>query len=124
MRCFNHPHQEAHGICKVCSRGVCADCSADLGHSLACKNSHEQLAEELHALVLRSVSVQKAAKRSVYIAPVFFAFMGIVFLVTGFQESSRNSSLPTFMGLGFLVFAAVVLVINRRAYGKSEKGAV
>jgi hypothetical protein len=55
---------------------------------------------------------------------MFFGFMGIVFLVTGLQDSSGNSLLPTSMGLGFLVFAIVVLVFNRRAYGKAEKGAV
>jgi len=124
MRCFNHPDREAHGTCKVCSRGVCTDCSADLGHSLACKNSHEELAQEIHAFVLRNLSVQKVTKRSIYIGPMFFGFMGIVFLVTGLQDSSGNSLLPTSMGLGFLVFAIVVLVFNRRAYGKAEKGAV
>lgn len=41
MKCFHHPGLEAVGICKVCGKGLCIGCAADLGHALACKGEHE-----------------------------------------------------------------------------------
>jgi hypothetical protein len=123
MRCFNHPEVFAHGTCKVCGRGICSHCSTDLGHSIACKDSHEQLAQDLHSLALRSITVQKTAKRSIYIAPAFFGFMGLVFLVAGIRDSSSNASFPTLLGAGFIVFAIVVLFLNIRAYGRDKNAA-
>ena len=121
MRCFNHPELDAVGICKVCQKGLCEACSVDLEHSLACKGKHESLAEATHALVLRSMRVQGTAGRSRYVVPAFYAFMGLMFSFFGLRGDSKADNLLLLMGLGFLVFAVVVFVANRRAFGPSNR---
>ncbi|HCU25594.1 MAG TPA: hypothetical protein DF383_11315 [Deltaproteobacteria bacterium] len=37
MHCFHHQDHEAIGICKACGKGLCQECTVDLGHGLACK---------------------------------------------------------------------------------------
>ncbi len=123
MLCFHHQDRQAIGACKVCNRGLCPNCATDLGHSLACKEVHEQLAEDSHALLLRATTIQQTAGRSKFIAPAFFGFMGVVFMGAGMRESARDSSFPLAMGAGFIVFAAITLALNLRAYGRTKKGA-
>jgi tetratricopeptide (TPR) repeat protein len=47
MHCFVHTDRDPVGICKSCYKGLCAECAADLHHSLACKGTHEEAVERL-----------------------------------------------------------------------------
>jgi len=116
MRCFHHPELDAVGTCKVCNKGLCEACAADLGHSLACKGEHEALAESVHNLVLRNMQVQGVARKVSYAAPMLYAFMGLLFLVFGLRDGLQADRFEVYMGTGFLIFAVVVLQANRRAY--------
>jgi hypothetical protein len=49
---------------------------------------------------------------------VFFIFMGGLFASIGWGEPSRLGGTFTAMGLAFIVFGLVLLITNRRAYGK------
>ncbi len=121
MRCFNHRDVDAVGICKVCQRGLCVACAADLAHGIACKGEHEAEAEALHGLIRRNLRVQGEAHKAWYVAPAFFAFMGIVFFSYGLREA--GSGMPLYLGGGFIVFSVVVFFANRRAYSASSRKA-
>jgi hypothetical protein len=116
MHCYNHPTQSAIGVCKVCGKGLCNECAADLGHSLACKSHHEALAADMAALMQRSIKLQTTAKKSIYVAPAFFGFMGACFVAFGLSDNSKAAIFFDLMGGAFVVFALVLLVLNRRAY--------
>jgi hypothetical protein len=117
MRCFNHPDNEAIGGCKVCNKGLCRECAADLGHSLACRNSHEEKAEDLERLTARAMQVQSTAGGAKYVAPAFMVFMGAIFTGYGlFWE--RGAHLLMIMGIGFLVYGVFLFRVNRRAFAR------
>lgn len=120
MNCYNHPDHAAVGCCKVCMKGLCPACAADLGLSIACKDKHEAVAKEVDALVTRSVKVQKVAAKSQYLAPAFLAAMGVFFIVDGLRSREGITSFGTLMGAALFVFATFMLVANVRAYGPSE----
>lgn len=119
MNCFSHPHDSAVGVCRVCHKGLCPICAADLGHSLACKGAHEADAAAMHALNMRSTKLLKVSKKSMFLGPIFFGICGLVFLVDGLKAETRLN-FATYLGSAFLVFALAILIANLRAFGGNE----
>ena len=117
MRCFNHPDRDAIGSCKGCCKGLCMECAADLGHGLACKGTHEEMVETYDMIVSKNARVYGSASRNTLIAPVFYAFMGVLFAGYALLSGNGVASFLSLMGLGFLVFAAVVYRANRKTFG-------
>lgn len=37
MKCYTHPKVEAIGNCSVCGRGICQECSVEVGDKLRCR---------------------------------------------------------------------------------------
>jgi hypothetical protein len=64
------------------------------------------------------MNFQGIASQAKYVVPVFFIFMGGLFASIGWGEPSRLGGTFTAMGLAFIVFGLVLLITNRRAYGK------
>jgi hypothetical protein len=116
MRCFNHENDDAVGSCKHCGKGLCRACLTDLGHGLACRGVHEQAVENINTLIVRNSHVQNVAPKTWYVVPAFTAFMGLVFAGYGAFAPGGLSVFLVVLGLGFLAYAAVLLVVNRRAY--------
>lgn len=112
MKCFRHAEVEAVGTCKVCSKGLCSDCAADLGHAIACRESCEAAAERIEAIIQHSTASVRTQKRNRYLAPTFLAVMGLTFLAFGLKDGPEFN-LGTVMGSGFLIFAAVHLLVVR-----------
>lgn len=121
MRCFNHPDLDAVGVCKVCQKGLCPACGADLGHSLACKATHEEQAARLHALVQRNLTIQRAAGGARYAGPVFMAFMGAAMTMLATQMPRTSNTAFDVIGVGFLVYAAVMFTAQRRAFATAKR---
>ena len=117
MRCFNHPDRDAIGLCKSCCKGLCHECTSDLGHGLACKGKHEANVEAAHAIIQRSARVQGAVSRNRFAAPALYAFMGLVFSGYALGRGEGVTSFLFVMGAGFLVYSIVVLLANSRAFG-------
>jgi hypothetical protein len=57
MRCFYHPEKDAVALCKSCGKGVCPECSADLGKGVACRGRCEDDARGVIQLVERNVQI-------------------------------------------------------------------
>lgn len=117
MRCYNHHDRDAIGCCKACQKGLCPECATDLEHGLACKDKHETLVETYNMIIERNAKVYSAAPRNVLIAPLFYFFMGLVFIWSGLASKQGFTSLGFIMGTGFVVFAVVVLFRNRQMFG-------
>jgi hypothetical protein len=120
MHCFNHKNAEAIGLCKHCSKGLCDECAADLGHGLACKGIHEEQVEAVNMIIEKNTKVYAAAPQNTVIAPIFYLFMGIVFASFGYQSRDGFSSLSFVMGVGFIVFAVVVYVRNKALFNNQK----
>jgi hypothetical protein len=116
MHCYNHADRNAVGTCKACHKGLCSECAVDLGFGLSCKGAHEQRVAEVEALISRNASIQRAAGRAKFAAPVFYLFMGLIFIGYGLL-SSRDMKFILLLGIGFLAFGIYVLIANLRAFG-------
>lgn len=119
MNCFNHNHNSAIGVCRVCFRGLCSECATDLGHSISCKGDHEGMAAAINALQLRSTKMVKVTRKSMFLGPIFFGICGLVFLIDGLKQHDP-SNFASYLGSVFVVFALAVLLVNLRAYGGGE----
>ena len=105
MKCFTHQANEAVGVCKACNKGICAECTEDLGHSLACKSTCVEQAHLVDSIIQKNAVTMKATERNRNIAPVFYAVVGSLFIYYGIDRYPR-SELSLMMGVGFLIFAA------------------
>lgn len=115
MQCFSHPDRAAVGLCKACSKGLCAECAADLGHGLACKGTHEAAVEQLHNLVERNSRIAKVNSFAKYTWSIVFTFMGLVVM-----SIAANGHQPWYSGLylyggGCIALAVWLYFMNRRA---------
>jgi hypothetical protein len=117
VRCFNHSDRDAVGGCKACNKGLCHDCAADLGHGLACKGVHEQTVETYKTIIDRNSQLYGVIPKSSLIGPIFYGFMGLVFVGFGLYEQSDPINFPVIMGAGFIVFAVLAYRYNRKAFG-------
>ena len=61
MKCFNLRDREAIGICKSCNKGICEECSVDLGHGIACL-AHTDEVNALNQILTRSKDMVKQTK--------------------------------------------------------------
>jgi len=120
MKCFNHPDQDAVGLCKHCSKGLCVECASDLGHGLACKGSHERQVEDIDMLITRNTAIQTSAPKTTLTAPIFYLFTGIVFAGFGYFSTGRITNFPVVLGAGFIVFGVITFVQSRRLFGNAE----
>ncbi|MDR2213784.1 MAG: hypothetical protein LBE21_09205 [Pseudomonadales bacterium] len=116
MRCFNHPENEAIGICKSCHRGLCANCATDLGHGLACKGKHESEVNTLHTLIGQNEKIYAAMPKARNAGPLFLGFMGTVFAGYGLFYGQGVMDLPVILGAGFIAFAIYTYFYNKKAY--------
>lgn len=116
MLCFSHPDIAAVGVCKACYKGLCRDCAADLGHSLACKDVHEEMAASVEKLITRNVTISNVNRWAKYTMPIFYSALGIIFL----NIDDSNSTFPAsrYMGLGFLGLGVWLILISTKLQSK------
>jgi cation transporter-like permease len=84
---------------------------------------HEDLVNTYNSIVSKNARVQSVQSRSTVIAPLFYAFMGL--LCVGFSVfiDKKLFGFLSLMGLGFLVYAVVIYRVNKRAYSEPKHGA-
>ena len=116
MHCFNHPDQEAVGICKSCQRGLCPKCVTDLGHGLACKDKHEKEVSTIQTIVNQSAKIHATTPKTRNAAPLFYGFMGVVFAGFGLLKGHGVTDFSFVVGAGFIVFAIYTYIYNKKVY--------
>jgi len=112
MNCFYHPGVPAVGICKSCSRGICASCAADLDKGIACGNRCEEHATAVIKLIDDNIARSAIsnqlidnAKKNRYLGSAFQIGVGLFFLGFGSYEifTTGFESIDLFLpGLGAL----------------------
>lgn len=104
MNCYYHPDKPAIGLCKYCQRGLCSECAAHAGDSLACKNLHEEQVRAMEALMQRSI-LQSKRVRSDYIRnTIFYGVVGILFTAFGISQLQ-------WLGLQAVVYVTIGLAL-------------
>jgi hypothetical protein len=102
--CFYHPDKPAVGLCKYCQRGLCSDCAAPAGDSLACKNLHEEPVRAMELLMQKNILQSKRVGSDYVRNTIFYGIVGILF--AGFGLSQLR-----FLGLQALVYLMIGLAL-------------
>lgn len=118
MKCFNHHELDAVGLCKHCQRALCEQCVTDLGHGLACKNRHEDDVEAINNLIENNKKTYEAQPKGSLIMPIFYVFMGLVFVYFAYKDGRGIGSMPFIMGAGFILFGIAIFAYNQLYLGK------
>ena len=100
MVCFYHPERPAVGLCKYCQRGLCVECSANAGDSLACKGLHEEQVHAMEALMQKNILQSKRVGSDYLRNTVFYGVVGILFAAFGISQLR-------FLGLQAAVYLAI-----------------
>jgi len=116
--CYYHPDRPALGLCKYCQRGLCSDCAALAGDSLACKNLHEDQVRALELLMHKNILQSKRVGSDYMRNTIFYGLVGILF--TGFGISQLRwlglqAVVYLMIGLA-LLYAAVANYLESRKY--------
>lgn len=115
MKCFRHQELEAVGICKACHKGICSDCSKDLGHSISCKGPCEKKAALLEDIITFSQKSIGSHKNNSYIYPVFVFIAGVVFFYFGLKDGIWFS-FAQILGLVFMFFGVISFYVLRKFF--------
>ena len=118
MNCYYHPDRPAVGICKHCQRGLCAEDTAIVDDSLACKGRHENEVREMNQWMARNI-LQSKRIGSVYNRNAIFYFLvGVAFSIYGYSQlrfAGLQGLFLLIVGL-FLLFAAALNFFEGRKY--------
>lgn len=107
MKCFYHPEIDAVGICKSCSKGICMECSVDLGKGIACKGGCEEEVKAINQMMERTKGVYKKTSGAYSSNSIIYLLLGVLLIIFGFISWNvgdlRYYTLPA--GLIFLLGA-------------------
>lgn len=104
MVCFYHPDRPAVGLCKYCQRGLCSECAAPAGDSLACKNLHEEQVRALEVLLQKNILQSKRVGSDYIRNTIFYGVVGILFAAFGFSQLR-------FLGVQAIVYLTIGLAL-------------
>jgi len=84
--CYYHPDKPAVGLCKYCQRGLCTECAANAGDSLACEGLHEEQVREMEALMEKNILQSKRVGSDYLRNTIFYGVVGILFSAFGISQ--------------------------------------
>lgn len=118
MVCFYHPNKPATGLCKYCQRGLCTDCAAFAGDSLACKGLHEEQVRALETLLQKNILQSKRVGSDYARNTIFYGTVGLFFSAFGlFQLRWLGLQAVVYLMIGLaLVWAALANYLESRKY--------
>ena len=119
MKCFHHHEKDAIGICKACSKGICPECAAEVGLSLACNATCVEEVAALDAQIQKARITLSAQKKNRMFMPALFMVLGSVFIAMDFYKTGGLSyrSVP---GAVFALFGIAILLINQKWINEME----
>ena len=104
MVCYYHHDKPAVGLCKYCQRGLCSECAANAGDSLACRNLHEEQVLAMESLLQKNILQSKRVGSDYLRNTIFYGIVGILFAGFGFSQLR-------FLGLQALVYLMIGLAL-------------
>ena len=118
MNCYYYLDKPAIGLCKYCQRGLCSDCAAHAGDSLACKNLHEEQVRAMEALMQRNILQSKRVGSAYLRNTIFDGVVGILFIAFGISQLNwlgLQAVVYVMIGLA-LLWAAIANYLESRKY--------
>ena len=118
MVCYYHPERSALGLCKYCQRGLCSDCAAQAGDSLACKGLHEEQVRALEALMHKNILQSKRVGSDYLRNTIFYGLVGTLFTAFGFSQLrwlGTQALIYLLIGLA-LLYASIANYLESRKY--------
>ncbi|MFT3891552.1 MAG: hypothetical protein QM730_07970 [Anaerolineales bacterium] len=104
MNCYYHPKKSAVGLCKYCQRGLCSECAAPAGDSLACRGLHDEQVRAMEALMQKNILQSKRVGSDYVRNTIFYGAVGILF--TAFGASQLK-----WLGLQAVVYVLIGLAL-------------
>lgn len=119
MKCFGHLQVDAIGLCKSCSKAVCADCVIDTGRGLCCSDICVTELSEQNQIIDKSKRIYSIGTKAPLIPTglLMYFFFGFTFGGFGIFQTIKNGSPEWFllvMGTGFLVVGVLAWIKNRK----------
>ena len=118
MKCFNHPENDAVGICKNCNKGLCKECLTEVEKGIACTSSCIDDVIILNSLINHSKKNIKSVSNSQYRNTYLFGAFGFITLIYGLNTNGIGDYL-SIIGVVFLL-AAVFSLMNANKYKKDK----
>ena len=118
MVCYYHPDTPAVGLCKYCQRGLCTDCAAPAGDSLACRNLHEDHVRAMETLMKKNILQSKRVGSDYTRNTIFYGTVGILFAGFGISQLrwlGLQAVIYLMIGLA-LLWAALANYLESRKY--------
>ena len=109
MNCFVHRDRPALGICKSCSKGLCAECLVEVPDGIACKGRCETRVDLVNRTIDANKQVLRATRLHVALNNVIFFGFGAVLLLGGVASAARNGLRE---GIFPLVFGALLVLLG------------
>ncbi len=118
MVCYYHPDRPAVGLCKYCQRGLCSDCAASAGDSLACKGLHEEQVRSMELLMQKNIFQAKRVRSDYVRNTIFYGIVGTLFAAFGLSQLhwlGLQAVVYLLIGLA-LLYAATANYLESRKY--------
>ena len=104
MVCFYHPERPSVGLCKYCQRGLCTECAATAGDSLACRGLHEERVREMDVMLEKNILQSQRVGSDYLRNTIFYGVVGLLF--AGFGLSQLR-----WLGLQALIYLLIGLAL-------------
>jgi len=118
VNCYYHRDKSSVGLCKYCQRGLCSDCAAHAGDSLACKGLHEDQVRALELLMQKNILQSKRVGSDYVRNAIFYGSVGILFAAFGVSQLrwlGLQAVVYLMIGLA-LLWAALANYLESRKY--------
>lgn len=113
MRCFYHRDRDAVAACKNCGRGLCPDCSVDVGNGLACPGRCEAEVRSLNEVIERNKTAYEKTSAAYQKMALFYLALGAVCLTGAFID---------WRGFGWVLYpAAAVFLVSAWVYTSTSR---
>ncbi|GLQ30891.1 hypothetical protein [Litoribrevibacter albus] len=120
MKCYKHQDIDAIGLCKSCHKGVCPECSALVGGSVACAESCQEDVAALNYMVERGKKVYKNLGKQWGPSVIINGVGGAFFLSFGIYNFGRISSW-LLIGLGaIMIVGGIMSAVQGKRMGEKK----
>lgn len=118
MKCFAHNEIDAVGICKACSKAICASCTIDTGRGIACSDTCSLEVDQQNQIIDKSKKIYSIGEKAPFMPTglIVYFFFGIIFTgVSIFNFFHRGSIewLSLLMGIGFIIIGLIAWHKNK-----------
>jgi len=116
--CYYHPDRPAVGLCKYCQRGLCVDCAALAGDSMACKGLHEEQVFAMEVLLQKNILQSNRVGSDYLRNTIFYGIVGLLFSAFGLSQIrwlGLQAVVYLMIGLA-LLWAALANYLESRKY--------